>query len=216
MQLPRGTQVTIHAEANKPLVQVQLDVVSPDAAPVTHKLDLAASRANRRASFRFELPPLDSDQTLLCTLLDADGIRSRDPVRLSLGAVPDEPPQVNVQLEGISTAITPAARAACRGRDLRRLWHWPRPGSSSMWRRGPAPAAVEATVPAGRDKTDGSRGSGSRPAWIFSRNRNFTSPSQAADTYALARCAERGQQPARTCSTWSLQNNCGPCWRLAS
>jgi hypothetical protein len=48
-------------------------------------------------------------------LLDADGIRSRDPVRLSLGAVPDEAPQVNVQLEGISTAITANAKLPVAG-----------------------------------------------------------------------------------------------------
>lgn len=115
MQLPRGTQVTIHAEANKPLTTVQWDVVSPDAPPQTHKRDLVAETGRPQSRFTFELPVLDSDKTLLCTLLDADGIRSRDPVRLSLGAVPDEAPQVSVQLEGISTAITSTARLPAVG-----------------------------------------------------------------------------------------------------
>lgn len=115
VQLPRGTKVTIQAEANKPLTTVQWDVVSPDAPPQTHKRDLVAETGGPQTHFSFELPALDSDKTLLCTLLDADGIRSRDPVRLSLGAVPDEAPQVNVQLEGISTAITSMARLPAAG-----------------------------------------------------------------------------------------------------
>ena len=41
-------------------------------------------------SFELPLPRLDADQTLLFTLRDTDLIRSREPLRLSLRAVPDE------------------------------------------------------------------------------------------------------------------------------
>ena len=67
------------------------------------------------------------DTTLLFDLHDADGIRSRDPVRLVLAARADDVPVVALRLRGISTAITPQARLPVVGdvRDdygLSRLW----------------------------------------------------------------------------------------------
>ena len=117
MQLPRGTQITILAEANKPLVSVQVDDVADDGdvAPTTHRLELAEEHGAPQTSFQFSVPRLDADKTLLFTLRDSDGIRSREAVRLALGAVADEPPQVNVQLKGIGTAITPQARLPAAG-----------------------------------------------------------------------------------------------------
>ncbi|HEX3726436.1 MAG TPA: hypothetical protein VHV08_09345, partial [Pirellulales bacterium] len=115
MQVPRGTQITIEALANKPLVAVQIDDVADENTPLTHQLDVAAQPAGPRPAFRFSLAPLEADKTLLFTLRDADGIRSREAVRLSLSAIADEPPQVNVQLTGIGTAITPEARLPAAG-----------------------------------------------------------------------------------------------------
>jgi hypothetical protein len=115
MQLPRGTQITILAEANKPLVSVEIDDVADENSPEVHKLDLALERGGPQTRFQFGVPRLDSDKTLLFKLLDSDGIRSRDAVRLSLGAIADEPPQVNVQLKGIGTAITSQARLPAVG-----------------------------------------------------------------------------------------------------
>ncbi len=67
------------------------------------------------------------DTTLLFELHDTDGIQSRDPVRLTLIAAPDEAPVVALRLHGISTAITPDARLPVVGevRDdygLTRMW----------------------------------------------------------------------------------------------
>lgn len=127
MQVPRGTQIRIHAEANKPLVSVQIDEVVGEQTPVTHRLDLVVDKGQPQTSFDFSLPKLDADKTLLYTLRDADGIASREAVRLSLAAVADEAPQVNVQLKGIGTAITPSARLPAAGEvsddyGLSRLW----------------------------------------------------------------------------------------------
>ena len=67
------------------------------------------------------------DTTLVFTLFDADGILGREPVRLSLVAVPDQPPQVAVRLSGIGSAITPQARLPVSGHitddyGIARLW----------------------------------------------------------------------------------------------
>ena len=77
-------------------------------------LDDRELAADRRG-FSCKLDPLMTDTTLLFTLTDSDGIESRDPVRLTLVATPDQPPQLAVQLDGIGTAITPAARVAVSG-----------------------------------------------------------------------------------------------------
>ena len=115
MQVPRGTQITILAKANKPLVGVQIDDVAQEAAPVTHRIELAAESGRPQDEFEFALGKLDADKTLLFTLSDVDSIKSREAVRLALSAVPDEPPQLNVVLKGIGTAITPAARLPAIG-----------------------------------------------------------------------------------------------------
>ena len=77
--------------------------------------------------FTMRMPALNEDTTLLFELHDADGIRTRDPVRLVLAARADDVPVVAMRLRGISTAITPQARLPVVGdaRDdygLSRLW----------------------------------------------------------------------------------------------
>ena len=68
-----------------------------------------------RRHFSFEIEHLDDDQTLLFTLVDVDGIRTKEPVRLILNAVPDEPPHVGLHLRAIGSSITPQARLPIEG-----------------------------------------------------------------------------------------------------
>jgi len=49
------------------------------------------------------------DRVLLMTMLDEDGVENREPYRLVVSAVPDESPDVSVQLHGIGSAVTPQA-----------------------------------------------------------------------------------------------------------
>jgi hypothetical protein len=150
MPLPRGSHVTILAEANKPLVAVQVDDVADDRAPITARLDLAAEAGAPQTRFQFDVPELDGDKTLVFTLFDADGIRSRDAVRLVLGAIADEPPQVNVQLKGIGTAITPEARLPAAGEISDDY------GVAKVWfefQVDEKPPAQQAIVAAGTDRT---------------------------------------------------------------
>ena len=85
--------------------------------------DLSADRRG----FNYTLESLDKDTTLLFTLLDSDGIKSREPVRLGLAAVADQAPQIAAQLDGIGTAVTPQARVGVAGRvtddyGIGRIW----------------------------------------------------------------------------------------------
>jgi hypothetical protein len=116
MSLPQGSRITIRAAANKELLRVRVDTVADDnnASPprFIEGKDLSADRRE----FNYTLESLDKDTTLLLTLFDGDGIKSREPVRLGLASVADQAPQVAAQLEGIGTAVTPQARVGVAGR----------------------------------------------------------------------------------------------------
>jgi hypothetical protein len=115
MQIPMGSRVTVlAAQANKEIVSVRVTSVVGDRVGPARLLDERELAADRRG-FSCKLEPLMTDATLLFTLTDSDGIESRDPVRLTLVATPDQAPQLAVQLDGIGTAITPAARVAVSG-----------------------------------------------------------------------------------------------------
>ena len=88
---------------------MQIDDLVDEATPITHKFDLAGRPAEELRSFQYVIDSLDGDKTLRFTLLDTDGIRSRDPVWLSLSAVADEAPQW-ARVKGIGSAITARAR----------------------------------------------------------------------------------------------------------
>ena len=113
MQLPIGSRISVYATTNKDMTLVQIELAAGDQflAPATIHF---ADAADRR-KFHYTLDRLDRDTTLLFTLLDTDEVRTREPVRLSLGAVQDEPPRLTVQLQGIGSAITAKARLPFAG-----------------------------------------------------------------------------------------------------
>ncbi|NUQ61039.1 MAG: hypothetical protein HUU20_01025 [Pirellulales bacterium] len=124
MRIPQGTDITIRARSNKDLVQVEVRSALDDASePEVLQI---AGRGNSRA-VEYRAGPLTGDKSLLFTLLDSDGIKSREPVRLVLAALPDEPPMLAVRLQGIGPAITPQAQLPAVGRitddyGLARTW----------------------------------------------------------------------------------------------
>ncbi len=99
-QLPIGTELTIHCQANKPLRQVT--IYDPQSQEST-TLDTSD------ASESFTLPQmtLSGSVAIELTLLDADGVLSDRPQRLYIPAVRDEAPRVSVKLAGISSLVTP-------------------------------------------------------------------------------------------------------------
>jgi len=125
-QLPRGTRVTVLAQANKDLIAVRIDTERDDETTDRQTLDAAALMAHPR-SFEYRIESLDADTNLRFTLSDTDGITGREPVRLGLVAVADQSPQMAVRLRGIGSAITPEARLPVAGRitddyGVDRLW----------------------------------------------------------------------------------------------
>ena len=114
MQIPSNTLVTVRARANKELVRVQLDTALGEGSLSQKVLESKDLSADRR-SFRHTLDALSEDLTLLFTLSDTDGITSREPIRLALVTIADEPPQLAVQLNGIGPEITAKARLPAAG-----------------------------------------------------------------------------------------------------
>ena len=117
MSLPQGSRITIRGVANKELVRVQIDTAADE-----NTASAAADNREQRS-----IAPTAGDlitrwnrwiKTPRCCLRfsTADGIKSREPVRLGLAAIADQPPQVAAQLDGIGTAITPQARVGVAGR----------------------------------------------------------------------------------------------------
>jgi hypothetical protein len=113
VQLPQGTKITVQAKANKDLVEVPVSSLVGDKTQLAQLIRLGGSADRRR--FSYEIERLDDDQTLLFTLVDVDGIRTKDPVRLILNAVPDEPPRVALHLRAIGSSITPQVRLPIEG-----------------------------------------------------------------------------------------------------
>ncbi|MCA9262388.1 MAG: hypothetical protein KDA60_01010 [Planctomycetales bacterium] len=121
LQLPRGTQLTLRAHANK-------GIVSADVVRVaTNEQTTAQASADDAQTFEYAFGTLEATTELEITLHDTDGVSSQTPHRIVLVAKEDEAPQVDVRLTGISSAITPEARLPVQGavRDdygVRRTW----------------------------------------------------------------------------------------------
>ena len=107
MQAPVGSSVRITGRATKDLAEITIHRLQGEKTDLLGKVDMRS--AADPALLDHSMGRVDGDQTLLLDLLDQDGIRSRDPVRLVLSAVPDEPPKVAVRLRSIGQAITPEA-----------------------------------------------------------------------------------------------------------
>jgi len=109
IQLPRGTGITLRAAANKPIVSATI------VNTVTEETDVIAFGAEGAESVAYEIPSLEEDAMLSITLNDIDGVGSREPHKIFIVAVEDRPPEVDIRLRGVSTAITPDARIPIEG-----------------------------------------------------------------------------------------------------
>ncbi|NOZ40031.1 MAG: DUF4175 domain-containing protein [Planctomycetes bacterium] len=109
VELPEGTQAICRIEANKPLQSVR---VHDPAQQVDLPAKLEADN-NQRVSFPVAIG--QEDRVLLVTMLDQEGVGNREPYRIVLSSLLDQPPEVSVQLRGIGSAITPQAKIPFAG-----------------------------------------------------------------------------------------------------
>ena len=109
-QLPEGATALCRVEANKPLASVQVRD-SVEQQNVAAKVD-----PDNPKSFSFPIVAGMEDRIFNIAMHDADGVENRDPFRLPLSVIPDEPPEASVQLRGIGSAVTPQATIPFAGK----------------------------------------------------------------------------------------------------
>ncbi len=122
MRIPEGTKLVLHASSTKPLTvarahcaKTQQDVTVPFAGTASQKL-------------QWDYGTFTSDDVLVVSVTDTDGVAAREPYRVSLAVVKDDVPQVAVRLAGIGSAITPEAILPVVGKvtddyGLDRVWY---------------------------------------------------------------------------------------------
>jgi hypothetical protein len=102
--IPDGTDIFITGISDKPLVKAEtiLDHGEPT-------LLQQSSPATPFDSLFFPLQKIRQDTLLEFRLEDIDFLRNRQPIRIRLNIVKDQPPSVTARLDGIGTAVTPNA-----------------------------------------------------------------------------------------------------------
>lgn len=110
--IPAGTQVTVKFKANKPLKKAEI-IPSDGSPPATIEIAQAASD---NQTFAYRIDDLKTSVTLDVSLIDTDNVMTERPYRVFLTAVEDQPPQVEVVLKGIGSAVTPDVMIPVRGK----------------------------------------------------------------------------------------------------
>jgi hypothetical protein len=121
--IPVGTQVTLKFKSNKPLQQVDI-VPSTGGDPMTIVIPADAKDTQ---SFAYSIDALQTSTSLEISLTDSDNVTAERPFRVFLTAVEDQPPQVEVTLKGIGSAVTPDVLVPIRGKisddyGIQRTW----------------------------------------------------------------------------------------------
>lgn len=114
--IPRGTAVTLHFRSNKPLRYAEVassNVLGDNGQPIVTKVEPRDAQADQ---FDFTIATLQEDVTLEVSLIDRDNVSMDRPFRVFLSSIEDQPPQVDVALQGIGSAVTPDVLIPIRGK----------------------------------------------------------------------------------------------------
>jgi hypothetical protein len=103
VEVPYGTAAVCQVMVNKPLQKIEIHDPSGQQQIQSRIND------NEPRQFSFSVDSLTADRVFLVTLQDTDGVGNREPYRLMYVVVPDEVPEVSVQLRGIGSAVTSQA-----------------------------------------------------------------------------------------------------------
>jgi hypothetical protein len=110
MEVPEGTNVELRGTSSKELLGV-----TARSADTDEEIPVALSHSASPRHFTLTVASLVTDQALLLQLEDVDGAGNRQPYRIALRAIRDDPPRIAVTLKGVGTAITPDARIPLTG-----------------------------------------------------------------------------------------------------
>jgi len=109
LQLPIGSQVKATIESSKKLVGASIrDIDSGEETA----FEFSSEPKN---TWDLDLGQLAGRKAISITLTDTDGIESLEPHLLTIGAIEDAIPNIDISLRGIGTAITAQARLPIEG-----------------------------------------------------------------------------------------------------
>jgi hypothetical protein len=106
LRLREGSDVTLVASSSVPLGDLDVLLKSDEST----NSDVALEYSQDRQEVRFTLPAFNAASTISIVPQDTNGISAQAPFRYFLGVVLDEPPELNVEIKGIGTSITPRAK----------------------------------------------------------------------------------------------------------
>ena len=109
---PAGTHVTLKFRASKDLQRAE--IYNPES--MQRETIEIASDAKDRSRFTHEIPSLDSNLALEISLVDTDGVTTEQPHRVFLSIIEDQPPQIDIALQGIGSSVTPNVLIPLRGK----------------------------------------------------------------------------------------------------
>jgi hypothetical protein len=114
VKVPRGARVRLRVTATKPLAEAEVVAQGRGRERVLATL-ADVSGGGPHDSLTAEVAALDADLAIAIRLRDTVGVAAREPARLDLAVVPDQPPTVALRMRGISTAVTPRASLPLEG-----------------------------------------------------------------------------------------------------
>lgn len=107
MRLPQGSQLELLMQANTAIERCDYVVVrSGDAAEKSSFLEQTLNVADNLTAFKMSLGTLDGNLLVELRLWGTDGICSSRVQQFVIAAINDQPPQVDMVLQGIGTSIT--------------------------------------------------------------------------------------------------------------
>ena len=127
-RLPQGTQLDLVVQTNKPVDRCEYVIVR--SGDTKEKADLPVETLtipSGTSEFRLPIGTLDSNVMIELRLWGSDGICSTRVQQYVVSTITDQPPQVDLVLQGIGTAITENALLPVSGKikddyDVKQAW----------------------------------------------------------------------------------------------
>lgn len=128
MRLPQGSQLNLQMQTNKPVEKCDFVLVRAGEAVDKALLpEQSLAIQDDQSEFQMQLGVLDGNLLIELRLWDTDGICSSRVQQFVISAITDQPPQVDLTLQGIGTSITENAMLPIAGKikddyDVKGAW----------------------------------------------------------------------------------------------
>lgn len=128
MRLPQGSQLKLLMETNKPVEKCDFVLVrAGDAVDKASLPEQSLAIQDQQSEFEMPLGALDGNLLIEMRLWDTDGLCSSRVQQFVVSAITDQPPQVDLTLQGIGTSITENALLPIAGKikddyDVKDAW----------------------------------------------------------------------------------------------